>query len=44
MPYANHDIENGKGLYKVVTGLFIRFNLIILMQLVLVWFPYSAAI
>ena len=32
MPYANHDIEKGKGLYKIVTGLFIcmndtRFNL-----------------
>ena len=26
MPYANHDIRNGKGLYKVVTGLFIRKN------------------
>ena len=32
MPYANHDIGKGKGLYKVVTGLLIctndaRFNL-----------------
>ena len=32
MPYANHDIRNGKGLYKIVRGLFIckndtRFNL-----------------
>ena len=29
MPYANHDIENGKGLYKVVTGLFfVRMTLV----------------
>ena len=32
MPYANHDIEKSKGLYKIVTGLLIckndtRFNL-----------------
>ena len=26
MLYANHDIENGKGLYKVVIGLLIRTN------------------
>ena len=26
MPYVNHDIENGKGLYKVVIGLIIRTN------------------
>ena len=26
MPYANHDIKNGKGLYKVVIGLLIRTN------------------
>ena len=26
MPYANHDIEKGKGLYKIVTGLLIRTN------------------
>ena len=31
MPYANHNIENGKRLYKIVIGLFIckndiRFN------------------
>ena len=26
MPYANHDIEKGKGLYKIVTGLLIRKN------------------
>ena len=26
MPYANHDIGKGKGLYKVVTGLLIRTN------------------
>ena len=24
MPYANHDIGKGKGLYKVVTSLLIR--------------------
>ena len=29
MPYANHDIENGKGLYNVVTGLFfVRMTLV----------------
>ena len=26
MPYANHDIVKGKGLYKVVKGLLIRKN------------------
>ena len=26
MLYANHDIEKGKGLYKIVTGLLIRKN------------------
>ena len=26
MSYANHDIKKGKGLYKIVTGLFIRKN------------------
>ena len=26
MPFANHDIEEGKGLYKIVTGLLIRTN------------------
>ena len=26
MPYANHDIEKDKGLYKIVTGLLIRKN------------------
>ena len=26
MPYANLDIEKGKGLYKIVKGLFIRKN------------------
>ena len=26
MPYANHDIEKAKGLYKIVTGLLIHTN------------------
>ena len=26
MPYANHDIEKGDGLCKIVTGLLIRTN------------------
>ena len=26
MPYANHDIVKGKGLYKIVKGLLIRKN------------------